>query len=130
MADYKKILGFLKVDSIVEDLVAIVEAKIELLKIELKEEAAKAVTKIISAVVLALLLFLILIFVSITIATLLNHFLESRFWGFAIVTAFYLLLLVAFKLFRVGEKLEKRIEMSLSNFEEENTETSDSDEQP
>ena len=117
-------------DSIVEDLVAIVEAKIELLKIELKEEAAKAVTKIISAVVLALLLFLILIFVSITIATLLNHFLESRFWGFAIVTAFYLLLLVAFKLFRVGEKLEKRIEMSLSNFEEEDTETSDSDEQP
>lgn len=127
MADYKKILGFLKVDSIVEDLVAIVEAKIELLKIELKEEAAKAVTKIISAIVLGLLLFLIVIFISITIATLLNHFLESRFWGFAIVTGFYLLLLVAFRLFKVGEKLERRIEMALNNFEEE--ETGEEDEQ-
>lgn len=128
MADYKKILSFLKVDSIINDIVAIVEAKVELLKIELKEEAAKAVTKIISAVVLGLLLFLIVIFVSITIATLLNYFLESRFWGFAIVTAFYLLLLVAFKVFNVGEKLERMIEMNLNNFEVEDVETKDENE--
>ena len=119
MADYKKILSFLKVDAIVDDLVAIVEAKIELLKIELKEEAAKAVTKIISAIVLGLLLFLIVIFISITIATLLNHFIGSRFWGFAIVTGFYLLILIGFKVFKVDKKLERKIEMGLNNFEEE-----------
>lgn len=128
MADYKKIMNFLKVDSIIDDIVAIVEAKVELLKIELKEEAAKAVTKIISAIVLGLLLFLIVIFVSITIATLLNHFLESRFWGFAIVTGFYLLLLLAFKVFKVGEKLEQKIEMSLNNFDDSPEENPDEDE--
>lgn len=118
MADYKKIMSFLKVDSIVDDLVAIVEAKIELLKIELKEEAAKAASKIISAIVLGLLMFLILIFFSITIATLINYFMDSTFWGYAIVTGFYLLLLVGFIVFKVGDKLAQQIEISLNNFEE------------
>lgn len=128
MADYKKIMGFLKVDSIIDDLVAIVEAKVELLKIELKEEAAKAVTKIISAIVLGLLMFLIVIFLSITIATVINHLMESRFWGFAIVTGFYLLLLIGFKVFKVGDKLERQIEISLNNFEEEDKSEEEKDE--
>ncbi len=122
MADYKKLLSFLKVDSIFDDLTAIVEAKIELLKIELKEEAAKTASKLISAIFLGLMVFLIVIFLSITIATLLNYFLESNFWGYAIVTLFYLLLLVAFKVFKVGKKLEVTIEESLNNLHQKDSE--------
>lgn len=122
MADYKKLLKFLNVDPIINDLVAIVEAKVELLKIELKEEAAKAVTKIISLVVLAVLVFLIVIFFSITIAALLNQVMDSQFGGYAIVTGFYLLLLIGFKVFKVGEKLERKIEASLNNLTEDEAE--------
>ncbi len=122
MADYKKILKFLNVDPIINDLVAIVEAKVELLKIELKEEAAKAATKIISAIFLGVMVFLIVIFLSITIATLLNELMESQFWGYAIVTGFYLLLLIGFKVFKVGNKLEKAIEASLNNLTKEGAE--------
>ncbi len=122
MADYKKLLSFLKVDSIFDDLTAIVEAKVELLKIELKEEAAKTAAKLISAVFLGLMVFLIVIFLSITIATLLNYFLESNFWGYAIVTLFYLLLLIGFKVFKVGKKLEVTIEENLNNLHQKDSE--------
>ncbi len=115
MADYKKLLSFLKVDSIFEDIVAIIEAKVELLKIELKEEAAKTASKLIGAIFFGIMVFLIVIFLSITIASLINHFMESDFWGYAIVTLFYVLLLVGYKLFNVGKKLEIRIEESLNN---------------
>jgi uncharacterized membrane protein YqjE len=121
MADYKKLLKFLNVDPIINDLVAIVEAKVELVKIELKEEAAKAATKIISAIFLGVMVFLIVIFLSITVATFLNEVLNSHFWGFAIITGFYLLLLIGFKLFKVGNKLERAIEASLNNLTEDET---------
>jgi len=125
MADYKKLLSFLKVDSIMDDLVAIVEAKIELLKIELKEEAAKVASKVISIVVLVILVFLIVIFLSFTIATLFNQLLDSHFWGYTIITGFYLLLLISFKLFKIGDKLESKIEESLSNLKEKKGEAID-----
>ncbi len=125
MADYKKLLSFLKVDSIFDDLIAIIEAKVELLKIELKEEAAKAATKIISAIFLGIMVFFIIIFLSITIATLLNELLNSHFWGFAIITGFYILLLVAFKLFNIGKKLENYIEASLNNLNADEEEVGD-----
>lgn len=115
MADYKKLLSFLKVDSIFDDLTAIVEAKVELLKIELKEEAAKTASKLISAIFFGIIVFLIVIFLSVTIASLLNHFLSSNYWGYAIITFFYTLLLVGYKVFNIGKKLEVRIEESLNN---------------
>lgn len=127
MADYKKLLKFLNVDPIINDLVAIVEAKIELLKIELKEEVAKVATKIISAIFLGIMVFLIVIFLSITIATFLNEVLDSHFWGYTIVTGFYLFLLVGFKLFKVGDKLEQTIEASLNSMAEEETEEVDNE---
>lgn len=119
MADYKKLLSFLKVDSIFEDLIAIVEAKVELLKIELKEEAAKTASKIISVVFLGIMVFFIVIFLSITLAALLNHLLDSLFWGYAIITGFYTLLLIGFKVFNIGKKLEVIIEASLNNLNSE-----------
>lgn len=125
MADYKKLLSFLKVDSIFDDVIAIIEAKVELLKIELKEEAAKAASKIISAIFLGIMVFLIVIFLSITTATLLNYLLESTFWGYAIITGFYILLLVGFKIFKVGKKLEIKIEASLNNLNTEEEELND-----
>lgn len=125
MADYKKLLKFLNVDPIINDLIAIVEAKVELVKIELKEEAAKVATKIISILVLAILVFLIVIFFSFTAATLLNEIIDSRFWGYAIITGFYLLLLIGFKIFKVGEKLERKIEASLSDLSVQDEEVID-----
>lgn len=125
MADYKKLLSFLKVDSIFDDLLAIVEAKVELLKIELKEEAAKAASKIIGAIFIGIMVFLIVIFLSITVATLLNYQLESTFWGYAIVTGFYILLLIGYKVFKVGKILEIKIEASLNNLNTEEEEPGD-----
>lgn len=125
MADYKKLLSFLKVDSIFDDLIAIVEAKVELLKIELKEEAAKAASKIIGAIFIGIMVFLIVIFLSITVATLLNYQLESTFWGYAIVTGFYILLLIGYKVFKVGKILEIKIEASLNNLNTEEEEPGD-----
>jgi hypothetical protein len=55
------------------------------------------------------------VFLSITIAALLNHILNSLFWGYAIVTGFYTLLLIGFKVFNIGKKLEVLIETSLNN---------------
>ncbi len=119
MADYKKILSFLKLDSIFEDLTEIVETKVELVKIELKEEAAKAATKLISFLFFGIMVFFIIIFLSITLATFLNHWLQSSYLGFALITGFYLLLVIAYKVFKVDSKLETLIESSLNNLQTE-----------
>lgn len=120
-----KLFKFLKIDAIIENLTGLIEARMELAKLELKEEVAKAGARIIAGVVLAFLLVMIIIFVSITLATWLNYLLESMFFGYLIVTGFYLLVLGMLIAFKAHVWLQQKIEGMLIDTEE----TDQSDEQ-
>ena len=120
-----KLFKFLRIDAILENLTSLIEARMELAKLEIKEEVAKVGARIIAGVVLAFLLVMIIIFMSITLATWLNYLLGSVFFGYLIVTGFYLLVLVLLIAFKVHVWLQQKIEGMLIDTEE----TNQSDEQ-
>ena len=113
-----KLFKFLRIDAIIENLTGLIEARLELAKLELKEEIAKAGARIIAGVVLAFLLVMIIIFVSITLAAWLNYLLGSMFFGYLIVTGFYLLVLVLLIAFKAHIWLQQKIEGMLIDSEE------------
>ena len=108
-----KLFRFLKIDVIIEHLTGLIEARLELAKLEIKEEVAKVGARIIAGVVMAFLLVMIIIFLSLSLATLGNSLLDSQYWGYFIVTGFYLLILLLLILFKVHVRLQKAIENML-----------------
>ena len=113
-----KLFKFLRIDAIIENLTGLIEARLELAKLELKEEIAKAGARIIAGIVLAFLLVMIIIFVSITLAAWLNYLLDSMFFGYLILTGFYLLVLVLLIAFKAHKWLQQKIEGMLIDTEE------------
>lgn len=120
-----KLFKFLRIDAILENLTGLIEARMALAKLEIKEEVARVGARIIAGVVLAFLLVMIIIFMSITLATWLNYLLGSMFLGYLIITGFYLLVLLLLIAFKVHVWLQQKIESMLIDTEE----TNQSDEQ-
>lgn len=127
MSDYKKIFNFLKLDTIVDHISDLIEAKIEVYKVELKYEAAKVGSRLITFIILSFILFMVLLFLSFTLSTFLNDVLESRFWGYAIVTAFYTLIFVLFILLNITEVFRRKFEEMLIGNEESDTSKPEAD---
>jgi hypothetical protein len=104
------ILKFLKLDSLIENLTGYVEARIELLKIEIKEEIAKVVTH---AGLYLLLVFagtLFIFFTSMALAFKLSEYL-GNFGGFGVVATLYFLVALSLWIFRdkISQKLEREL---------------------
>lgn len=108
-----RLFKFLKIDTIVENLTGLIEARLELAKIELKEELAKIGARIIAGVVFAFLAVTIIIFFNFWMANLFNSLIGSVWAGYAIVTGFYFLILILLIAFRVPKVLQEKIEDSL-----------------
>ena len=113
-----KLFKFLRIDAIIENLTGLIEARLELAKLEIKEEVAKIGARIVAGVVFAFLLVLIIIFFSFSVATWINSLLASNFLGHFIVTAFYLIILILLIVFKVHIWLQKKIESTLIDTEE------------
>lgn len=96
----KGLVKMLGLHELFEALKNYLEARLDLLKTELKEEALNIVVKLIVVVVLLFFFFLFIIFGSIALGSFLNHVLGSIFYGYLIVTGFYFLLLLLVILFR------------------------------
>jgi ABC-type sugar transport system permease subunit len=87
-------MSLLNLNELFENFYKYVEARIDLLKFETKESITEAVISIIQGVALLILSLFVVTFLSIGLALLLNSALNSNFWGFMIVAAFYGVLLV------------------------------------
>lgn len=111
-----KLFKFLRIDAIIENLTGLIEARVELAKLEVKEEVAKVGAKIVAAIVFSFLLIMIIIFLSISVGALLNSVLESMFLGYVIVTGFYLLVLVLLIVFKAHIWLQQKLEGVLIDF--------------
>lgn len=94
------VLKFLRLDNIVHSLTGYVEARIELMKIEIREDVAKAIARGMVMVALFLMGFMFLIFFSIGLAHFINHYFDYPFAGFWVVAGIYgatFLLLLLFR---------------------------------
>jgi amino acid transporter len=80
--------------NIIENLMGYIDTRIDIIRLEIQEKLKASFVGIVHGVLLGLAGIMSLIFVSIFIGLLLNHLLDSSFWGFGIVALFYVVLLV------------------------------------
>lgn len=102
---------FLKLDGLIEHVSGYVEARIRLLKIEVREDMAKAITHGLQFAFLLLVAFLFIIFLSIALALFLNRYFAESYVGFGIVALIYLVLFLLAYGFRkqIHKQLEDRL---------------------
>lgn len=124
MSEKKGIFSFLNVDSIMNNLLGLVEKRVELFKVEMKEESAKAAARLVVVVIVALSLFMAALFISIGMSFAIGRMLDDEMLGFFIVGGFYLLILIilifANKALGITAKLEKKILEVLNNSGDDN----------
>lgn len=112
----ESLLKFFKLDGLIDNLTGYVEAKMELLKYEIKEDVAKAASRVALFLVLGAFVTLFVLFISITIALWLSETLGFTA-GFAIVAACYLVVASLLILFRksISHKMEIQVKKALNH---------------
>ncbi len=100
------LLKLLKFDSLKNSVTDYVETRIELLKAEAKDTTMVAMRAALIYGSIAVLGLFFVLFLSFTVALALNALLDSIFWGFAIVTGIYLIMVVTLFLLRNSEKVK------------------------
>ena len=88
------ISDYFRINELRDNVAHLIEAKIELVKIDFQEKIEDIIVKVIYAAVLAFISLLVLIFLSILLAGFLNNWLKSQYLGFLIVGSFYAILLL------------------------------------
>ena len=106
----ESILKFLNLDSLITNLTGYVEARIALMKLELKEDLARAVGKVAVYMLLAFVFGLFIFFISVALAYRIGEYIGT-FGGFATVAGFYGLVALVLLLFREG--ISKKFENEL-----------------
>lgn len=98
---------FFKVDSLLSNLAGYVEARVELLKVEVKEDLSKGLARGVSYLLIAFIFAVMLTFASIAAALLIGKIL-GPIAGFAVVALLYLL--VGLILWALRDKLIAKME--------------------
>src|SRR5688572_22397054 len=84
------IAKFLRLDGIMSNLTGYIEARIELMKVEIKEDVAKALSKAVVFAILGFIATLFILFISMAVAYKIAE-VTSLFTGFLVVAGFYLI---------------------------------------
>ena len=105
------LIKFLRLDNLVNNLSGYVEARIDLLKIEIREDVAKVLAQglVVTAVLLLALMFLF--FFSIGLANYLNTFFIDMYAGYWIVAGIYGIPCLIFLIFKkkIGAYFEQKM---------------------
>ncbi|AHJ99886.1 phage holin family protein [Hymenobacter swuensis] len=85
-----------RTDNLMGNLMGYLDTRIDLVRLEAQEKAKVAFVGTVHGVTLAAIGLLFFVFLNLFLALLLNDVLDSPYWGFGIVAAFYLVLLIVF----------------------------------
>ena len=95
MTDEKgKILKFLKLDKLVENITGYFETQIELAKLDLKDQAEKGLQNLFQVIMLMSLMVMIIFFISFGCSIFLNSIFNSDYLGYLLVALVYLILFI------------------------------------
>lgn len=94
MSEKKGLFKFLHVDKIIDGFAHLVETRIAIAKLELKEEVARIVKSVTAVLMIVAFLMIALLFLSAGLAFWLNLVLNSVFLGFIVVGAIYIVVAV------------------------------------
>lgn len=103
------VFKFLRIDHLVDNLSGYVEARVELLKIEIREDVAKVLARGMMVIIILLMSLLFLLFFSVGLAHFLNSYFEAAYIGYWIVSGIYGIPCLIFIAFRkqIGQSIEK-----------------------
>ncbi|MEM8565005.1 MAG: phage holin family protein [Bacteroidota bacterium] len=113
MTDKKSILSFLKLDSIVDRLLKLVESKIEIAKIEIKKDLSHFLAKALVMAILIALGLIFFLFLNLALGFLISAWIGDTYSGFLIISAVYFLLFILFLVAKNYMNIEARIEKKL-----------------
>lgn len=113
MSDKKGLLGFLKLDNAAKHLSGLVETKIELAKVEIKEDISIFLSKLFPWLLLTIISFFCLFFLNMALGIYLGAVTGSPALGYMILGVFYLLLGGLIILLRDKLKLREFFERKL-----------------
>ena len=85
---------FLKIEQLIDAITEFIKVKFEIVKLEAIEKISKIVSNVIVFIFVFAIFLFFLAFLSVFVANLINHYLSSIFWGYGIVTGFYLILII------------------------------------
>ena len=103
----------LSLDRWIENFEGYLDARIELVKYDLKELMVNVLTKSIIFFGMAVFALAGLVCLNFGLAHLLNHLIGNPFAGFFILTGFYFLVTLVFYLNRENQSIKDKIELSL-----------------
>ena len=102
-------MSLLNINELFDSLRKYLEARIDLFKFETKESITEAVTTVVEVVLLMIASMLVLVFLSLGLAMLLNTLLDSQYWGFFIIAAVYIILLLVALNLRKSQYVKGRV---------------------
>lgn len=103
-------MKFLKLDALIDNVVGYLEARVELMKMEVREEVATVLTRGLVIMVLFLVGFLCVLFLSLGLAQYLNTFFEGEYAGYMLTAGLFGIILLVLVLLRktLFKMLEKQ----------------------
>jgi hypothetical protein len=84
-----------KSTNLIENLMGYIDTRIDIIRLEIQEKLKASFVSLLHVVLLGFFGLMSVLFVSIFLGLLLNHLLDSSFWGFGIIALFYVAVLVA-----------------------------------
>jgi len=110
---FGKIKDMFSIDRWIENFEGFLEAKLDLIKYDIKELFVSLLTKSIFYIGIGFFGLVGFIFLNFVLAYLLNHFLENEFAGFFILSIIYFLITLIFYLNRDNQSIKENIELSI-----------------
>ncbi|MBT9392274.1 phage holin family protein [Hymenobacter sp. NST-14] len=85
-----------RTDNLMGNLMGYLDTRIDIVRLEAQEKAKSTFVNVMHGVSMAVIGLLFFVFLNLFIALVLNDALDSPYWGFGIVAAFYLVVLIIF----------------------------------
>jgi hypothetical protein len=104
-----------KSTNLIENLMGYIDTRIDIIRLEIQEKLKAILVNTIHAILLGFAAMMCVIFVSIFLGLLLNHLLDSSFWGFGIVALIYIILLLVLVVGLDKKMFHDMADKSLSN---------------
>ncbi|MEQ9169179.1 MAG: phage holin family protein [Fulvivirga sp.] len=116
MSEKKGILGLLGIDNIFESIKKLVDTRLQIIKLELKDDLAKFLANAFISIITINILLIAIMLISIGVSIYLGDVLGNYTMGFILVACFYLLIFFLLLIFRNKIGLKEFFEKELNKW--------------
>ncbi len=114
MSEKKGLLGLLGIDNIFESIKKLVDTRMQIIKLELKDDLAKFLANAFLSLITISILLMAKLLISVGVSIYLGDVLQNYFLGFIIVAGFYILIFLLLLIFKNKIGLKEFFEKELS----------------